>query len=157
MDGGTQSPKNAHDDAQTDGSGAGPRMTEGTGFPQEDEQNRNRCLADSEGGPSPIVVVRSFRFDGGAVRAFTKRGELWFAAADICDALKLTDSTKVVRHIKDCNRGLETIQTVGGPQIICITNERGLYELIFRSRCHGAKAVRQLIARVVGANVMTNP
>ena len=59
-------------------------------------------------------------------------GEPWFVAADVCRILEI-DKTQT-RRLDDDEKGLYSIQTLGGEQDTVVVNEPGLYRLVFASR-----------------------
>lgn len=64
-----------------------------------------------------------------SLRVFNINNEPWFAVTDICSGLKLTNPSKVVLKLRDCERSnlkLEDGKTLN------IVNESGLYTLILR-------------------------
>lgn len=64
-----------------------------------------------------------------SLRVFNINNEPWFAVTDICSGLKLTNPSKVVLKLRDCERSnlkLEDGKTLN------IINESGLYTLILR-------------------------
>jgi anti-repressor protein len=74
-----------------------------------------------------------FQFQGYTVQVdFDGQGELWFIAKDVCDALGI-DVTQI-RRLDDDEKGLRSIQTLGGIQQIQCVNEAGLYNLILSCR-----------------------
>lgn len=63
----------------------------------------------------------------GELRVVIKNQEPWFVAADVCRALDV-DSTQT-RRLDDDEKGLHSIQTLGGVQQMSIISEAGLYSL----------------------------
>ena len=68
----------------------------------------------------------------GEVRVVMIDGEPWFVAADVCRILEI-DKTQT-RRLDDDEKGLYSIQTLGGEQDTVVVNEPGLYRLVFASR-----------------------
>jgi len=89
--------------------------------------------------PKSECVPIEFSFEDHAVRTVPKEGGLWFVAADVCAALKLTDTGKAVAPLDDDEKGTNSIRTLGGPQDLLIVSESGRYSLIFKSRKPSAK------------------
>jgi hypothetical protein len=63
--------------------------------------------------------------------------------------LEIGNVTDVVNRLDDDEKGVDTIETLGGPQQLNIVNESGLYSLIFTSRKPEAKAFRRWVTGVV--------
>lgn len=74
----------------------------------------------------------SFKFDGQDVRVITKDGEPWFLASDLCDVLHL--DTTSIRKLDDDEKGLHSIQTLGGAQKVAFLSESGMWTLVLRCR-----------------------
>lgn len=52
----------------------------------------------------------------GKVRTLTIGGEAWFVAADVCKALDLGNPSMTVERLDDDEKGISTIDTLGGKQ-----------------------------------------
>ena len=70
----------------------------------------------------------------GQFRFIKKDGEIWFVAVDVCKILGIKQATKALKRLKENEKGVTTIHTLGGSQEMLIVNEPGLYRLIFSSR-----------------------
>jgi len=87
--------------------------------------------------------LQLFNFEGQDVRTLEIDGSILFVNADVSVVLDI-DPTQA-RRLDDDEKGLYTIQTLGGPQqMLCVT-ESGLYHLIFTSRKDEAKAFRRWV------------
>ncbi|CAB3784554.1 phage antirepressor KilAC domain-containing protein [Pararobbsia alpina] len=74
-----------------------------------------------------------FQFESMTVRAVMgDDGEPWFIASDICAVIDV-DAT-AVRKLDDDERGLRSVQTLGGAQQVSIVSESGMYTLVLRCR-----------------------
>ena len=91
--------------------------------------------------------ITPFSFEGFAVRTIQIDGEPWFVAADVCDSL--TVATEQTRRLDEDEKGLRTVQTLGGPQDMLIINESGLYSLILTSRKPKAKRFKKWVTSEV--------
>jgi prophage antirepressor-like protein len=100
-------------------------------------------------GSAQAIVPVPFDFQGKAVRTITKNGEIWFAATDACAVLEIGNVTDVVNRLDDDEKGVDTIETLGGPQQLNTVTESGLYSLIFTSRKPEARAFRRWVTGVV--------
>lgn len=106
----------------------------------------------TDNGTSPIGDddVRAFRSPTGAtVRCVIVDGAPWFVARDIGEALQLTNVAASVALLAEYDKGLNTIDTRGGPQKMTIISEAGAYELVFRSRREEARAFTRWVTREV--------
>ena len=56
----------------------------------------------------------------GKVRTLTIGGEAWFVAADVCKALELGNPSMTVERLDDDEKGISTIDTLGGKQRMAI-------------------------------------
>ncbi|UMU87416.1 HNH endonuclease [Klebsiella pneumoniae] len=74
----------------------------------------------------------TFAFDDRDVRVVAKDGEPWFLASDLCDVLGL-DATSI-RKLDDDEKGLHSMQTLGGTQQMAVVSESGMWTLILRCR-----------------------
>lgn len=55
-----------------------------------------------------------FIFDTLPVRAVLRDGEPWFVAADLAAVLDYSETAAMTRHLDDDEKGLSTVQTLGG-------------------------------------------
>jgi prophage antirepressor-like protein len=82
-------------------------------------------------------------------RTVIKNRQAWFVAKDVCEILGLENVTKAVERLEDDEKGLTTIQSLGGPQETNIINEPGLYSLVFTSRKPEAKIFKRWVTHEV--------
>lgn len=87
--------------------------------------------------------------DSFALSALEKDGQVWFVAADVCKALDLKNPRQAISSLDDDEKGVTTMDTLGGPQQVSIINESGLYSLIFRSRKESTKRFRKWVTAEV--------
>ena len=85
----------------------------------------------------------------GKVRTLNLNGEPWFVAADVCTALELGHPSLTVERLDEDEKGISTIDTLGGKQRMAIINEPGLYSLVITSRKPEAKAFKRWITHEV--------
>ena len=83
----------------------------------------------------------------GKVRVIERNGEPWFVVADVCNALEI-DRTQT-RRLDDDEKGVYSMQTPGGAQMMNIVNESGLYALVLGSRKPEAKAFKRWVTHEV--------
>lgn len=86
-----------------------------------------------------------FIFDTLPVRAVLRDGEPWFVAADLAAVLDYSETAAMTRHLDDDEKGLSTVQTLGGPQEMTIISESGLYAAILKSRKPEARQFRRWV------------
>ena len=96
------------------------------------------------------------------VRIVERDGEPWFVAKDVCEILEL-DKSSGARGLASDEKGLHSVQTLGGEQKIQIVSEPGLYRLIFKSRKKEAENFKRWVChsvlpsiRKTGAYVVPN-
>ena len=94
-----------------------------------------------------IQIFTSEQF--GQVRTVLIEGAPWFVAVDVCRALELPDTHKVVGRLDDDEKGRNSIPTPGGVQEMWIVNEPGLYSLVLGSRKPQAKVFKRWITHEV--------
>lgn len=90
-----------------------------------------------------------FDFEEQAVRVVLRDGEPWFVAADVCRVLEIGNPTDVVNRLDDDEKGVDSIDTLGGQQKARIISESGLYAVIFTSRKEAAKRFRKWVTSEV--------
>jgi prophage antirepressor-like protein len=89
-------------------------------------------------------------FEGKSVRIEIRNGEPWFVVVDICSVLGISNATNAVRSFrKDDLDSIKVIDSMGRSQQAKITNESGLYELIFNSRKKEALDFRRWVTSEV--------
>jgi prophage antirepressor-like protein len=95
-----------------------------------------------------LTIFKNERF--GEVRTFMDgKGMPWFSAPDVCRALEIKNSSSSLALLDDDEKGVHTMETLGGPQEMGFVNEPGVYSLIFRSRKPEAKALKRWLAHEV--------
>lgn len=94
-----------------------------------------------------IAIFENSAF--GNVRVIMRDGEPWFVAKDVCEILELGNPRSSVALLDDDEKGVHTMDTLGGPQAMVIISESGLYALIFRSRKPEAKAFSRWVRQEI--------
>lgn len=84
-----------------------------------------------------------------AVRLLDRDGEAWFVLNDICRALGLTNPRQAVRRLEDDERSVISSDTRGGPQLVNVVNEAGMYSLILSSRKPEARRFKRWVTHEV--------
>lgn len=93
--------------------------------------------------------LQIFNFKNSAIRTIEKEGELWWVAKDICTILSINNAREATRHLKEDEKGVISIDTLGGRQDITVVNEPGLYILMMRSRKPEAEAFTRWVTHEV--------
>jgi anti-repressor protein len=91
--------------------------------------------------------LQVFNFSGKEVRVIMHDGQPWWVAKDVCTAIDV-DQTQT-RRLDEDEKGLRSIQTLGGDQVMLTVNEPGLYSLILGSRKPEAKPFKRWITHDV--------
>ncbi|MBO7466602.1 MAG: LacI family DNA-binding transcriptional regulator [Bacteroidaceae bacterium] len=95
------------------------------------------------------LKVFTFNESNQPIRVEVIKGEPWFVAKDVCDALTVENSRKATASLDDDEKGASPIVTPSGTQQMTIVNESGLYNLIFQSRKPEAKKFRKWVTMEV--------
>jgi prophage antirepressor-like protein len=90
-----------------------------------------------------------FRYDDHEVRVTVVDGEPWFVAADVAAVLGLGNMHSSLALLDEDEKGVHSVETLGGLQQVTVINEAGLYSLILRSRKPEAKAFKRWITHDV--------
>ena len=92
----------------------------------------------------------AFTFESHNLRVTTgDDGEPWFVAADVCAALTIGNNRDVLARLDDDEKGVGSIDTLGGKQDMAVVNESGLYALILGSRKPEAKRFKRWVTHEV--------
>lgn len=95
-----------------------------------------------------ITIFNSQEF--GNIRTITIDGEPWFVGKDVAEALGFTNPRDAIStHVFDEDKGVESIDTLGGKQKMTVVNESGLYALIFGSRLKSAQRFKHWVTSEV--------
>lgn len=92
---------------------------------------------------------QTFDFNGLPVDVHIINGEPWWVAKDICEILEIKNSRRTLMLLDEDEKGVHTVNTLGGPQQVATINESGLYSLILRSRKAEAKAFKRWVTHEV--------
>lgn len=86
----------------------------------------------------------------GDVRTVTINGDPWFVGKDVAAALGFTNPRDAIStHVFDEDKGVESIDTLGGKQKMTVINESGLYALVFGSRLKSAQRFKHWVTSEV--------
>lgn len=95
-----------------------------------------------------LKVFNSEEF--GDVRTVTINGDPWFVGKDVAVALGFTNPRDAIStHVFDEDKGVESIDTLGGKQKMTVINESGLYALVFGSRLKSAQRFKHWVTSEV--------
>lgn len=89
------------------------------------QHNTSTALATLAGDQS------TFFFEGKPLRTVSHHGEPWFLAADVCEAVSLTNPTMAVQMLDDDERAKLNLGHQGEATFV---SEGGLYTLVLRNR-----------------------
>jgi len=96
-----------------------------------------------------MSALELFTYSGQQVRTVIVDGEPWFVATDVAAILDLGNVRTSLALLDDDEKGVRTVDTLGGPQSLGVVNEPGLYSLIIRSRKAEAKAFKRWLTHDV--------
>ena len=68
-------------------------------------------------------MLEVFNYQGQQVRTDYKDEAVWFVAADVCRVLDIINPTMTVGRLDDDEKGLSSIETLGGNQQMVVVNE----------------------------------
>ena len=83
------------------------------------------------------------------IRSQVINDEPWFVAKDICQALLLKNPRQAISALDEDEKGVISMDTLGGRQKMNAVTESGLYELISQSRKPEAKPFRKWVTKEV--------
>lgn len=90
-----------------------------------------------------------FPATGQPVRTITIDDEPWFVAKDACDVVGISKHRDAVAQLDDDERASTTVDTPGGPQVMAVVNESGVYALMMISRSPVVKPFRRWVIHEV--------
>jgi prophage antirepressor-like protein len=86
-----------------------------------------------------------FAFEGVEVRTLMVDGEPRLVVSDLAKVLGYRSAADAARLLRDAHKGYAEVRTLGGPQNMLVTNEKGMYRLMLRSNASNAEAVQDWI------------
>lgn len=124
-------------------------------------QNKNNSSASSTttttAAPEVTVFKNLVHPEFGELRTVEIDGEPWFVGKDVAAALGYTNSRDAIAtHVFADDKGVESIDTLGGRQKMTIINESGLYALVFGSRLKIAKDFKHWVTSEVLPSIRKN-
>jgi len=105
----------------------------------------------SQGASAPMQAESpaSFQFGSTEVRTVDRDGQIWFVAGDVAKAIGYADAVQMTRVLDEDEKGLHTMQTLGGNQQVTILSESGLYHALLKSRKPQARPFRRWVTEEV--------
>lgn len=124
-------------------------------------QNKNNSSTSSSttttAAPDVTVFKNLVHPEFGELRTVEIDGEPWFVGKDVAAALGYTNSRDAIAtHVFADDKGVESIDTLGGRQKMTIINESGLYALVFGSRLKIAKDFKHWVTSEVLPSIRKN-
>ena len=93
--------------------------------------------------------ARGDHFAGRPVRVVSVDGAPWFLAADVAAVLDLKNQHSSLALLDEDERGVHSVETPGGRQLMAVISESGLYALILRSRKAEARPFKKWVTAEV--------
>lgn len=95
-------------------------------------------------------AMTTFDFQEQAVRVVAgPDGEPWFVGRDVTTALALVNGPQAIGRLDVDEKGIYSIDTLGGAQDMLIVSEPGVWQLVFTSRTPAAAAFKRWLAHEV--------
>lgn len=103
---------------------------------------------------SPQTKPQLFAFEQDdnllSVRVVTdNHNNIWFVANDVCAALAIANPRNVVERLDEDEKGVHSVDTLGGKQEMNCINESGVYSLVLTSRKPSAKKFKKWLTSEV--------
>lgn len=89
--------------------------------------------------------VIPFSFEDQTVRVILIDQEPWFVANDLCTVLAVANPRDALSRLDDDEKGVGSIDTLGGAQSLNIVSESGMYSLVLGSRKPEARRFKKWI------------
>ena len=93
--------------------------------------------------------LQVFNYQNKEVRTELINGEPWFVAKDVCLILDIFNTSDALTRIDNDEKGIVSIDTLGGKQDLQIINESGMYSLVLGSRKPEAKQFKKWLTQEV--------
>ncbi len=93
--------------------------------------------------------LQVFTYEKKEVRTIQKNGETWWVLKDVCGVLELSNSRMVADRLDEDEKGVSTVDTLGGKQELTVISESGLYNVILLSRKPEAKQFKRWVTHEV--------
>lgn len=76
-------------------------------------------------------------------------GDPWFVSTDVAKALGYADATHMTRRLDEDEKGLRSVETLGGNQVVSVITESGLYSAILGSKLPAAREFKRWVTHEV--------
>jgi prophage antirepressor-like protein len=96
-----------------------------------------------------MAGLRVFNYNGTEVKTAMVDGVICWVARDVCRVLEIGNTSDALSRLDDDEKGIASIDTLGGKQNVSVINESGLYSLILTSRKPEAKDFKKWIKKEV--------
>ncbi|MCB9628188.1 MAG: phage antirepressor KilAC domain-containing protein [Sandaracinaceae bacterium] len=94
--------------------------------------------------------ITQYTFEDANVRVIVSEdGGVSFVASDACNVLGIGNTSDGLRRLEDDEKGVDSIDTLGGRQMVSVVSEAGLYSLILGSRKPEAKRFKRWVTHDV--------
>lgn len=112
--------------------------------------NKTVTTQTNQKQPPGISDLLSNMFEGHEVRTAIKNdGTIWFVLTDVCTVLGISNNRDVARRLRENQKGVVSIDTLGGRQEMTVVSESGLYSAILKSRSPKAEPFQEWVEDVV--------
>lgn len=110
---------------------------------------RHEFESDQKQSPN-MQDLLSNMFEGHEIRTAIKNdGTIWFVLTDVCSVLGIENNRNVAARLRENQRGVHTMDTLGGSQEMTLVSETGLYSVILKSRSPKAEPFQIWVEDVV--------
>ena len=93
--------------------------------------------------------LKVFSYEGNEVRTVQRADETWWVLRDVCSVLEIDNSGNVAARLDEDEKGVHTLDTLGGKQDLTVISESGLYSTILLSRKPEAKKFKRWVTHEV--------
>lgn len=106
-----------------------------------DNQIITSTTAESK-SQNEVTMFSHERF--GELRVVIKDQEPWFVAADVCKSLDVGNVSMALARLDNDEKGVSSVDTLGGIQQMSIVSEPGLYALALKGQSIMLRVVKQI-------------
>lgn len=85
----------------------------------------------------------------GEIKTIIEEGQPWFMAKDVCENLGISNTAMAIARLDENEKGVSSIDTLGGKQKVLTINEYGLYSLILSSKKPQARQFKKWVTNEV--------
>jgi len=93
--------------------------------------------------------LQIFKYEENEIRIVQRDGQPWWVLKDVCAVLGIGNTADTASRLDDDEKGIGTIDTLGGIQQVTVISEAGVYSAILLSRKPEAKAFKRWITHEV--------